>query len=140
MTTRARSMARAVAEAIDAAPVPPTDVGAVQLAHRYAQLIDAAAPSAKYARLLRTLEVALSDCDEDSDAGKALRGVAEALSAHSVASDLGPKLLAVLTSLGLTAAGRGAKGGSNVPAIPDELAEQRKRAADRRRGVGTGAN
>lgn len=48
-------------------------------------------------------------------------------------NQLGPKLLATLTALGLTAAGRSARGGAPAPpAVDDELAAARRRAAERR--------
>lgn len=53
-------------------------------------------------------------------------------------AELGPKLLAVLTALGMTPAGRGVKGGpvnaGNGGEQPDELDEFRRRAAERRNG------
>lgn len=48
---------------------------------------------------------------------------------------LGPKLLATLTALGLTVAGRGAKSGSSGPTVPDELAALRTSASKRRAGT-----
>ena len=102
-------MSRAVADAVKSAQIPPTDSGAVALAKRYAVLIDEAAPTARYAELLRALGAGLAP--DDDRAQDAFRKVADALGQHSVASDLGPKLLAALTALGLTATGRGVKGG-----------------------------
>ncbi len=77
----------------------PRDAAAVDVAKRYAKLID----------------------DESS-----------------LVADVGPKLLAVLTSLGMTPAGRGSKGGGGQSVSPvgsklDELEERRERRA---RGVG----
>jgi len=68
-----------MSKALKAANVANRDAAAVQLARRYAQLLDAAR----------------GDDDEDE-----------------VYEKLGPKLLAVLTSLGLTLAGRSTKGGA----------------------------
>lgn len=123
-------MSRSVAEALKTAPTLPRDDGAVALAERYAALIDAAEPSAVYARHLRVLRGALTGVDDT--VMEVFIKVAEALSAHSVASDLGPKLLATLTALGMTAAGRSAKGGApDGPKVPDELGALRARARDR---------
>lgn len=47
-------------------------------------------------------------------------------------AELGPKLLAVLSALGLTAAGRGAKSGAAGPTVGDELGAARARARERR--------
>lgn len=90
---------RAVDGAIGAAEVPPVDQAAVQLARRYAQLLDQA-----------------HDTDGEPDLYDAL----------------GPKLLAALTALGLTLAGRGkgVKGGADVRGSGklDELRARRARA------------
>lgn len=129
-TVDAGPMSRSVDEALETAPVLPRDAGAVELARRYAALIDDAAPSAVYTRHLRALNGALIGADDA--AKEAYVKISEALSAHSVASDLGPKLLAVLTSLGMTAAGRSAKGGApDGPKVPDELGALRARARER---------
>lgn len=45
--------------------------------------------------------------------------------------DLGPKLLAVLTSLGMTPTGRGVKGGSQGVPVTDKLDELAERRAAR---------
>jgi hypothetical protein len=71
-------MTRAVADSLKAASIADRDRAGVQLARRYAQLLDAAR----------------------GDEGEA-----------DLYNDLGPKLLATLTALGLTPAGRGLKGG-----------------------------
>jgi hypothetical protein len=89
------------------ATADPRDAAAEHLAKHYADLIDQAAPAAKYRKWLATLSQAAAHTD-DPDAEEAFEQIATALAEHTVASDLGPKLLAVLTSLGLTTAGRGA--------------------------------
>ena len=109
-------LARALGSALTAASTSgqskPEDAAAVALARRYAALIDDAAVAAKYREPLAVLRRAVAFYGED-DAVKALDKIADALGAHSVASDLGPKLLAALTALGMTAAGRGARGGES---------------------------
>ncbi|MEU8329826.1 hypothetical protein [Micromonospora sp. NPDC048839] len=126
-------MLRAVAAALRDADVSKQDGGARALARRYAALIDEAVPKATYAEHLRTLRNALDDEMVDNPAvERAMTKVEEALAAHSVMSDLGPKLLAVLTSLGMTAAGRGVKGGGGQSVSPvarklDEFTERRTR-------------
>jgi hypothetical protein len=101
-------VAREVDEALrEARHITVRDAGVVALAKRYAHLIDEAAPAANYGEPLRVLGLVVHTRDER----QALQRITDALSAHSVASDLGPKLLATLTALGLTPAARQAKGG-----------------------------
>lgn len=106
----------------------PRDKAAEHLAQGYADLIDHAAPSAKYRKALAALRRAV-DSSDDEDVFEAFETVQVALAEHSVASDLGPKLLAVLTSLGLTTAGRGAAkdaGGKHDDRSPiDEIRARR---------------
>lgn len=70
------------------------------------------------------------------DAAVALaRRYADALDATTspdLLDSLGPKLLATLTALGLTGAGRSAKSAPAAPTVPDELQAKRDRAARRR--------
>jgi hypothetical protein len=99
-------MERAVADAVRTARIGSADAAAVQLARRYAQLMDKARDDAEEA---------------------------------VVYDRLGPKLLAVLTSLGLTAAGRD---GFDAPAAaaPDgpaarTVVDLKSRARARRAGA-----
>lgn len=125
MTDQLGPMSKALDEALKTAPVLPRDAAAVKLARRYAELIDNAAPAAKYRAPLRILYAALP-VGAPPPVTEAYDKIKEALAEHSVASDLGPKLLAVLASLGMTAAGRTAKGGAaDGPRVPDELAKLR---------------
>jgi hypothetical protein len=125
-------MVKAVASALKAARLGPVDAAAVELVRRYAQLLDAAVPLAKYREHLRVLRAAVAD---DPAAAAAYAKVADALAEHSVASDLGPKLLAALSALGLTVAGRGSKlqggGSGDGGAGGDTLDELRARRARR---------
>ncbi|MFI6329867.1 hypothetical protein ACIBBG_16390 [Micromonospora chersina] len=129
MTGRAGPQQRALNAALRALTTPAQDKAAIELAKRYASLIDEATPASKYRPALDALRRALDPDDELAAAGFAK--VAEALAEHSVASDLGPKYLAVLTSLGLTPAGRGAKGGAagaeSVARRLDEFTARRAR-------------
>jgi hypothetical protein len=125
-------LTRALGSALAAAAPVPEDAAAVALARRYATLIDDAAVAAKYRRPLATLRRAVAHYDReigDDGAAEALGKVTEALAAHSVASDLGPKLLAALAALGMTTAGRGAKGGESggIAARLDEFTAARAR-------------
>lgn len=130
------SVAIEVSESLAEAPVLPRDRGAVALALRYAGLLDRAALPSKYRAPLQRLRRLVERMGDERDR-EAFTQIADALSEHSTASDLGPKLLAVLTALGMTVAGRSAKGGSSDERrVVDELAELRERAAARKqRGV-----
>ena len=124
-------MTEAVTAALATIKDRPADAGAIALCRTYAALIDAAAPAAKYRKALDVLAGHLGDAPEP--VAKAAETVADALAAHSVASDLGPKLLAALGALGLTLAGRGtgANGGAHEPARNplDELRQRREQRA-----------
>jgi hypothetical protein len=123
---------RAVGSAIRAAKPEKLDAGTVQLARRYAELMDNAAPLAKYVKHLDGLRAALTELGVDDETREHFDKIAEALSAHSVASDLGPKLLAALIALGMTpTARRAAMGGQNGAPTPGPGDELRKRRATR---------
>lgn len=128
-------MESALVEALKEAPVLPRDQGAVALALRYAALIDEATPASKYRDPMRHINRAISPADEK--ALEAWAKIADALAAHSVMSDLGPKLLATLAALGMSVSGRDAKSGGapNGPQVSDELAALRDRAKTRRSGA-----
>lgn len=122
------SISEASETSLAAAPLTPRDQAAAALVRRYAQLIDYAESLADEADIL------WGELDpEDADGRRRLVKLEAAVAAHSVTSDLGPKLLAALTSLGCTLAGRNAKGGelnrATDPALAahDEL--KAKRAA-----------
>ncbi|MDG4821272.1 hypothetical protein O7635_05320 [Asanoa sp. WMMD1127] len=126
----------AVTAALADAPTQPRDGATRALAAEYARLMDDAAPAAKYAEPLRVL----GGLAHDDAAVKALRVIELALAQHSVASDLGPKLLAAMTALLMTPAARvtalkpGEKGGardvpSKLNALRDEVAAQRRKRA-----------
>ncbi len=135
MTRQPRGpMTRAVGSALRAANVDRQDAATEALARRYAALIDNAAPAAKYVKHLDALRRALVmlELEERSDALDHFDRLAEALSAHSVASDLGPKLLAALTALGMTpAARRAVMGGQSAPTTRTGVDELRARRATR---------
>ncbi len=119
-------MALAVARALRDAPLLPRDAGGVALVKRYAALIDQAELLAEAAELIEPA---------DEDQARRLAALARAVDAQQVASDLGPKLLAALTALGMTQAGRSVKGGGQgVTGVTGKLDELRARRA-RRAGV-----
>jgi hypothetical protein len=115
----------------------PCDAAAERLALGYAELIDSAAPAAKYRKALAVISRAIAGTGyEEDDPFEAFETVSTALAEHSVASDLGPKLLVTLTSLGLTTAARGEKTGGGKreqPANPvDRIKQQREQREQRR--------
>lgn len=123
-------MTRAVAAAIRAAATTTDkqDEGAKALARRYAVLIDEATAAAKYGEPLRVLARVVAAAEDPEAAAKAYQKIADALAEHSVASDLGPKLLQALTALGLTPAARGTKqGGDPRAGIAQRLDEFTRR-------------
>lgn len=129
----------AVEKALDALPPDARDTAAQQLARLYATLIDEASIASKYRESLRLIGDALP-LDEPK-VTTAFAKITDALARHSVASDLGPKLLAALVQLGLTPGARnvvgigGGQGGSANGAEPfDELRNKR----DQRGRTGTG--
>lgn len=111
-------LTRAVLDAIGAAELKPRHAGTVALATRYATLIDNASPPTKYRESIAAVMAGVETLDAMGavvgvDYRKHFMRIVDALSAHSVASDLGPKLLAAMTSLGLTV---GAAPAAIVPA------------------------
>ena len=104
----------ALDQALTGAKMQSEDASAVRLARHYAYLLDRAAPASKYAKALEWL----ADVADGDEGAKHAETIRTALSEHSVASDLGPKLLAALTALGMTPAARGALAGKVNPA-PD---------------------
>lgn len=128
MAERAGPQRRALNAALRKLTDVDRDKAAIELAKRYASLIDEATPASKYRPALEAARRALDPDDEIAAA--AFKKIADALAEHSVASDLGPKYLAVLTSLGLTPAGRGAKGGATgVESVARRLDEFTARRA-----------
>lgn len=99
MATRPPSITRALTAALKAAQGGPADAAAVALARRYAALIDRAEHLAEELAGLRA---------EDDDQAKQLAALKARVDAQTVASDLGPKLLAALTALKLTPSARAA--------------------------------
>lgn len=94
-----------IAEVVrDLADLPGTDAGAIRLAERYAAAIDAAVPPAKFGEALRYIAGLVDPAD---DVGRRhVQKIIDALAMHATLSDLGPKLLQVLESLGATPRGR----------------------------------
>lgn len=137
-------MARAVSAALSAATIDERDRGTAELARRYAALIDNATPASKYRAPLDELAQAIGYAEDIEAAEKALDKIKDALAAHSVASDLGPKLLAALGALGLSVAGRAGKtigstdGGAAATqpaARPETQLERLRRERERLAGV-----
>lgn len=130
----------ALRTSLEAAKLKEHDAGARALAERYAALLDEAAVAKAYTksieRLERVIERAVDDCATQLEEEQTLAAwdkIKSALAEHSTASDLGPKLLAALTSLGLTPASRAEKG-TAAPVTPlTKSPLERQRDAARRR-------
>jgi hypothetical protein len=110
-------LAPAVISALAATEPKAEDGGAVALAVRYAELMDEAVAAQKYTKALRLIGAAVESRADDmlpTDAQQLMNAwdqISSALAEHSVASDLGPKLLAALTALGATVSGRAKEAG-----------------------------
>jgi hypothetical protein len=113
----------------------PRDGAAAALALRYAGLMDEPTPAGRYRRPLEVLARSVIGLElEEDDPQEALQVIVTALAEHTVASDLGPKLLAVLAGLGLTAVSRGEQRGEGKKDAPrDPLDELKAKRADRLR-------
>jgi len=135
-------IADALGESLAKSRIPDGSAATVALLRKYARLLDAAAPNAKYRRAITLLAkvvdhyqmtMRLSPLDE-----RALEDMSNtiivALGEHSVASDIGPKFLAALGALGLSipaAASPGAGAGVTSGSADDELARLRQERRDR---------
>lgn len=103
-----------------------TDRAAAQLARVYAEAIDDALVVAEEAKLIEP---------EGENDARVLQGLLRRVEAQAVLGELGPKLLAVLESLGaspkaraaLRARGGGPGDGSSAKSKLDELRERRSR-------------
>jgi hypothetical protein len=134
------SVQRALAAA---APLDDRDHGAAALAVRYAELLDEAVAAQRYVKAMSTVQRAI-DLYADNlphtarqQLYDAWERISAALAEHTVASDLGPKLLAALTALQLTPAARAqpaekpANGKVELVSLPDPLAELQEDADSR---------
>lgn len=137
MATAHRSARAALDEALKSAVTRPEDAATIQLARNYARLLDNAAPHGRYAKAVEWLQELR--VDEKCEQFRLI--ILVALSEHSVASDLGPKLLVTLTELGMTPVARAKQstrgvGPSDPPEkTPYQLAlEKRDELAQRRAG------
>ncbi len=142
-------MLPAVEQSITHAKLSDGERGAAALARRYAELMDAAVAEQKYVKMLRIVGAAVEQQVEYTHNPAAARELADAwdrlsaaLAEHSVASDLGPKLLAALTALTLTPASKGEKKGKGgmgdvTPIGRPSLTSLRDRAGQRNSSTGT---
>ena len=125
------SVRAALDEALRAEPRADQDAAAVAAARLYADLIDNAAPRRAYQRAWETIEASIYPVPEEAE--EALNVIRTALAQHSVASDLGPKLLAALDALLLSPRARAAaqkgmkQSGKPGASRLDELRERRAR-------------
>lgn len=118
-----------------AAPLTVSDNAAAALVRHYAALMDHAVA------LRDEVDLAWGSLSvDDIDGRRRLVKLEAAVSAQAVASDLGPKLLAALTALGCTPAGRGVKGQEKpVATDPKRVAHDEIKARRERRQNGTAA-
>jgi len=118
--TELTKLVPALDEALTCANVPRASGATLALVRRYAELLDEAVAAERYAKHLGLLVHVVQDYRENhprllptdrKNLDEMERVITSALAEHSVASDLGPKLLAALTALNLTlpATGTGAK-------------------------------
>lgn len=131
MAPKPPSMRYAVDRALKAATLKPQDAGAAALARLYATRLDEAAALAEEAELV----AGLLDPD-DQDGRRRLSALARRVNAQTVAGELGPKLEAVLTALGMTVKGRAAgtarqEEGGSEPARDSKTDELKARRAAR---------
>lgn len=112
----------ALDKALKIAEIPPESGATVALSRKYAGLLDEAAPNAKYRKALELMDQVfqyylgvtgprLTPVQERAIEDARIM-ITVALGEHSVASDLGPKYLAVLAALGLTVKAAMSEGGS----------------------------
>lgn len=113
-------LATQVRETLAALPLGDEDQAAAALAVEYAKQIDSAEAAAKIAdRAIKTL---MQDDVDDKDHEKYVYALAAKVEAATLLTQLGPKLLAVLESLGATPAARARlKGGKPANAAPTKL-------------------
>ncbi len=110
------------------------DHATLVLALTYADLMDNAAPAGRYERALAWLSRQRAN---DDKAEEHVMLIMTALAAHTVASDLGPKLLAALEALRMTPRSRAQKwGGKDDRAATVNPLDQ---LAQRRAGLGRAA-
>lgn len=114
MAARTPSITRAVNRALRDTQNLDRDAGAVALVRRYAYLIDEAQTLAAELSKLRT---------DDDDLVVTLHRLRAKVDAQTVASDLGPKLLAALASLGMTPAARASSTKGGTPGVGNPAAD-----------------
>jgi hypothetical protein len=124
------NLRESVQSALESVQIDPRDEGVRALLLRYAELMDEPGVPAKYVKHLKVLG-SLVRREGTADQVLAMTALEAALSEQTVTSDLGPKLLAGLQSMGLTLAARGEKGrdtGAPDPALTahDELRARRR--------------
>lgn len=121
-----RLLAPAVTQALGAIELEAEDVAAQKLAERYAREIDQADAAAAHAdKVLRAFSA-----DADPDLFELVKALKAKLSARVAVSDLGPKLLAALDSLGATPKARAQrKGGAAGGKTNSKLAALRANRA-----------
>lgn len=129
--TKLTALVPALDSALTCANVPGSSAATLALVRRYAELLDQAVAAERYAKHLRLFAHVVEDYRDNHpgliptdrrNLDEMERVITSALAEHSVASDLGPKLLAALTALNLTlpatASGQKPEAGRVKPADP----------------------
>ena len=132
----------ALGESLRIAKVPEQSAAIVALTRKYARLLDNSAPNARYRKALTLLAKVMEHYAEttrmspvDERAFEEMgHTISTALGEHSVASDLGPKFLQALTTLGLAGVAEVPEAVKTGDSAADEL--QALRAARRAREHG----
>lgn len=133
----------ALAESLKIAKVPDESAAIVALTRKYARLLDQAAPNAKYRKALALLAkvvdhyantMRMTPVDERTLEDMA-HTITVALGEHSVASDLGPKFLQAMTTLGLAGAATISEVVKTGDSAADELAALRQERRAREHGA-----
>lgn len=124
-------LAPTVRQTLGALPLGDADQAAAELAYRYAQQIDQAEAAAKIAE--RAVKSLMREDLDDDDHEKYVYALAAKVEAAALLAQLGPKLLAVLESLGATPAARsklkGVKTPDAAPSALERLRQSRARPA-----------
>jgi hypothetical protein len=118
------NVSESVRDVLESTEIDERDEATAALCRRYADLMDAPGVPLRYRTHLTTLAI-LADAQGNALHVAAIEAISAALSEQSVTSDLGPKLLAGLSALGLTPMARGEKAKE-----PERVTDPGRRAHD----------
>jgi hypothetical protein len=132
LTSKDRSLTPAILATLDTLNLGPVDDSAAQLALRVAQELDSAAWAERAAD--KVLQAVIDDGVMEGEELEAVQALRAKLAARVAVSDLGPKLLSVLTEIGATPMSR-ARIAKLVPAAA-KPAQGRERMTSIAGGIG----